>query len=74
VPIEVNTASNIPVNLVSRSRIRNRTSPDMLVEVHEQVVGLLRHPCVRFPPFSGHYNIAPRSLDTGLGPYERSCG
>src|SRR5262249_34077737 len=35
------TASNAPVNLVSRSRMRNRNWPIPAGEVHDQVAGLL---------------------------------
>ena len=39
-----NTASKAAVNLVSRSRIRNRKPVGAVVEVHEQVAGLLGQP------------------------------
>ena len=40
----VKTASNAAVNLLSRSRIRNRNRSASLAEVHEQVAGLLGDP------------------------------
>ena len=40
----VKTASNAAVNLASRSRIRNRKRLAGVVEVHEQVAGLLGQP------------------------------
>ena len=40
----VKTASKAAVNLASRSRIRNRKPPAGVVEVHEQVAGLLGQP------------------------------
>ena len=40
----VNTASNAVVNLLSRSRIKNRNRSAPVAEVHEQVAGLLGDP------------------------------
>ena len=40
----VNTASNPVVNLVSRSRIRNRKVSRPLVQFEQDVAGLLGHP------------------------------
>ena len=42
--VAVKTASNAAVNLASRSRMRNRKRLAGVVEVHEQVAGLLGHP------------------------------
>ena len=39
-----NTASKAAVNLLSRSRIRNRNRLGVVAEVHEQVAGLLGDP------------------------------
>ena len=43
-PVEVNTASNAIVNLASRSRIKNRNFHDPVLQVHQQVPGLLGNP------------------------------
>ena len=40
----VKTASNAAVNLLSRSRIRNRNRSPRSPEIHQQVAGLLGHP------------------------------
>ena len=40
----VNTASKTAVNFASRSRSRNRSPDRALVELHQQISGLLRHP------------------------------
>jgi len=45
VPTAVNTASNAAVNLASRSRIKELQAVSMILEVHQQVAGLLGHPC-----------------------------
>ena len=42
--VAVKTASNAAVNLASRSRMRNRNRRRGVVEVHEQVAGLLGEP------------------------------
>ena len=43
-PIEAKTPSKLAVNLVSRSRMRNRNAPARLLEVARQVAGDLGHP------------------------------
>ena len=45
VPLPAKTASNAAVNLLSRSRMRNRKHPALSLEVHEQVAGELGDPC-----------------------------
>src|SRR3954467_12734507 len=42
--VAVNTASKASVNLASRSRMRNRKWIARVVEVHEQLAGLLGQP------------------------------
>ena len=43
-PAPAKTASKAVVNLLSRSRIKNRSCSARVAEVHQQVAGLLGHP------------------------------
>jgi hypothetical protein len=58
------TASNAAVNLLSRSRIKNRKRVGAIAEIHQQVTGLLGHPgSGRVGGDPGDVHAAPLVLD-----------
>jgi hypothetical protein len=46
-PVAVNTPSNTVVNLASRSRIKEFEAVSVILEVHQEITGLLGHPRAR---------------------------